>query len=96
MLREWDQKFPGRLENMFSALQNVVPSHLMDRALHPFQTLRATGVPDEDGDKAFDDEPLPVPQRPLTEDSDPGEAGQAPRPAGNETVRRAVIPIAVS
>ena len=96
MLREWDQKFPGRLENMFSALQNVVPSHLMDRALHPFQTLRATGVPDEDGDKAFDDEPLPVPQRPLTEDSDPGEAGQAPRPAGNETARRAVIPIAVS
>jgi tRNA 2-thiocytidine biosynthesis protein TtcA len=26
MLREWDKKYPGRVENMFNALQNVVPS----------------------------------------------------------------------
>ena len=43
-----------------TALQNVVPSHLMDRGLHDFAGLKATGVPDEDGDKAFDDEPLPT------------------------------------
>ena len=30
LLREWDKKYPGRLETMFTALQNVVPSHLMD------------------------------------------------------------------
>jgi tRNA 2-thiocytidine biosynthesis protein TtcA len=30
MLQEWEKKHPGRIENMFSALQNVVPSHLMD------------------------------------------------------------------
>ena len=59
MLREWEKKFPGRVENMFTALQNVVPSHLMDRGLHDFAGIHATGVPDEDGDKAFDDEPLP-------------------------------------
>jgi tRNA 2-thiocytidine biosynthesis protein TtcA len=60
MLREWEKKFPGRVENMATALQNVVPSHLMDRGLHDFAGLKATGVPDEDGDKAFDDEPLPT------------------------------------
>jgi len=60
MLREWEKKFPGRVENMATALQNVVPSHLMDRNLHDFAALQPTGVPDEGGDKAFDDEPLPT------------------------------------
>ena len=60
LLREWDARFPGRLENMFNSLQNVVPSHLMDRNLFPFSTLEATGVPDPDGDKAFDTE-MPSP-----------------------------------
>lgn len=62
LLREWDARFPGRLENMFNSLQNVVPSHLMDRNMFPFGTLEATGVPDPDGDKAFDTEmpTLPV------------------------------------
>ena len=60
LLREWDARFPGRLENMFNSLQNVVPSHLMDRQLFPFGTLEATGVPDPDGDKAFDTE-MPTP-----------------------------------
>jgi len=54
MLREWDKKYPGRVENMFTALQNVVPSHLLDGTLHDFQGLKATGVADENGDKAFD------------------------------------------
>ncbi len=54
MLREWDKKFPGRLENMFTALQNVVPSHLMDRHLHDFAAITATGQADPQGDKAFD------------------------------------------
>jgi tRNA 2-thiocytidine biosynthesis protein TtcA len=56
MLREWDKRFPGRLENMFTALQNVVPSHLMDRQLHNFAEIRATGQADPQGDKAFDPE----------------------------------------
>jgi tRNA(Ile)-lysidine synthase TilS/MesJ len=28
MLRDWDKRYPGRIETMFSAMQNVVPSHL--------------------------------------------------------------------
>ena len=54
MLREWDKKFPGRIENMFSALQNIVPSHLMDGKRHNFKGIKTTGVADADGDKAFD------------------------------------------
>jgi tRNA 2-thiocytidine biosynthesis protein TtcA len=56
MLREWERKHPGRLDNMFNALQNVVKSHLADGTLHDFRNLKVNGVPDEEGDKAFDDE----------------------------------------
>jgi tRNA 2-thiocytidine biosynthesis protein TtcA len=56
MLRAWDKQYPGRVETMFTALQNVAPSHLMDAALHDFRRLKPTGVPDEAGDKAFDPE----------------------------------------
>ena len=61
MLRDWQKKHPGRIENMFAALQNVVPSHLMDATLHDFKNLTATGVPDEGGDKAFDEESFAAP-----------------------------------
>jgi hypothetical protein len=30
-MREWEKKHPGRVENIFSSLSTVVPSHLMDR-----------------------------------------------------------------
>ena len=56
MLRDWDRRFPGRIDNMFTALGNVVPSHLHDRKLYPFTTLRTSGQPDPLGDRAFDDE----------------------------------------
>ena len=59
MLREWEKKHPGRVENMFSALQNTVPSHLMDSAQYDFKSLQPTGVASEDGDKAFDPPTLP-------------------------------------
>jgi tRNA 2-thiocytidine biosynthesis protein TtcA len=56
MLKEWQRKFPGRLDNMLHALQNVVPSHLMDTKLHDFKGLKATGIASPDGDKGFDHE----------------------------------------
>ena len=56
MLREWDRRHPGRVENVFSAMQHVVPSHLADRNLFPFTELQATGVADANGDRAFDDD----------------------------------------
>jgi tRNA 2-thiocytidine biosynthesis protein TtcA len=57
MLREWEKKFPGRVENIFSSLSTVVPSHLMDRSQFNFADLAVTGTPIPDGDIAFDDEP---------------------------------------
>ena len=40
MMQDWDQRYPGRTEAVFSALQNVVPSHLADRELFDFEGLR--------------------------------------------------------
>ena len=40
MMQEWDKKFPGRLETMFTALRNVQPSHLVDNVLYDFQGLQ--------------------------------------------------------
>ena len=58
LMREWERKFPGRVENTFSALSTVVPSHLMDRNLFDFASLKADGIANPDGDIAFDeDEP---------------------------------------
>jgi tRNA 2-thiocytidine biosynthesis protein TtcA len=59
MLREWERQYPGRTDNMFRAMSTVVPSHLADRKLFPFETIQATGVADPQGDRAFDpdDEP---------------------------------------
>jgi len=56
MLREWERRFPGRIDNMAAAMGRITPSHLMDRNLHPFTTLQVTGVAERDGDKAFDDD----------------------------------------
>ena len=63
MIHEWERQYPGRIDNMFTAMGNVVPSHLTDRKLYPFQTLQATGVADTGGDRAFDedDEGCPSP-----------------------------------
>ncbi|MBK6928469.1 MAG: tRNA 2-thiocytidine(32) synthetase TtcA [Comamonadaceae bacterium] len=64
MLKEWEKKYPGRIENMFSALQNIVPSHLMDAKQYDFKGLKVTGVASDDGDKAFDEDTFTVPTLP--------------------------------
>lgn len=63
MLRDWDKRFPGRLETMFTAMCNVVPSHLADPKQFDFVNIRADGVAREDGDKAFDKESFSDPAR---------------------------------
>jgi tRNA 2-thiocytidine biosynthesis protein TtcA len=66
MLRDWERRFPGRLDNMLHALQNVVPSHLADGTLYDYKGLTANGVARDDGDRAFDPEEFaaagPLPQ----------------------------------
>jgi tRNA 2-thiocytidine biosynthesis protein TtcA len=39
MMAEWDARYPGRTESVFSAMQNVVLSHLADNALFDFRGL---------------------------------------------------------
>ena len=55
-LQQWEKKFPGRLDNMFRALQNVAPSHLADAKLFDFQGLTPRDTPIDDGDLVFDAE----------------------------------------
>jgi tRNA 2-thiocytidine biosynthesis protein TtcA len=57
MLREWEKKHPGRLETIFNALGNVVPTHLLDRSLRDFAAIRPMDAPPPDGDLACDDDP---------------------------------------
>lgn len=45
MLQQWDKQNPGRLETIFSAIQNVAPSHLLDEALFDFKQLGASHDP---------------------------------------------------
>jgi tRNA 2-thiocytidine biosynthesis protein TtcA len=54
MLRDWEKRFPGRIESIFNALTRVTPSHLLDRALFDFGAVAATGIASTDGDKATD------------------------------------------
>ncbi|MDN4016312.1 tRNA 2-thiocytidine(32) synthetase TtcA [Zwartia panacis] len=54
MLQEWDKKDPGRAWNVFKALANVTPSHLMDRQLFDFVGLKPDGKINPQGDTAFD------------------------------------------
>jgi tRNA 2-thiocytidine biosynthesis protein TtcA len=61
LMREWEKKFPGRVDNIFAALSTVAPSHLMDRKLFDFAGLAPTGIADANGDIAFDDEPCATP-----------------------------------
>jgi len=63
MLRDWERRFPGRVQNTFNALARIVPSHLMDAALFDFRGLRPAGVPDPAGDVAFDDESCEEPSQ---------------------------------
>jgi tRNA 2-thiocytidine biosynthesis protein TtcA len=70
MIAEWDKKFPGRSWNVFGALSRVVPTHLMDKDLCDFAGLKASGIADEAGDKAFDPDAFAEPSPPFPEDDE--------------------------
>ncbi len=40
MLTGWDKQFPGRLETIFSSLQNIAPSQMADHGLFDFAGLQ--------------------------------------------------------
>jgi len=44
LFMEWDQHYPGRVQNIFNALCRVTPSHLLDRELFDFGSLTVSNV----------------------------------------------------
>lgn len=54
MLTNWERQYPGRSQTIFSAMQNVKPSHLLDGSLFDFKDMQLGAKVDE-GDVAFDD-----------------------------------------
>jgi len=60
MLRDWDKRYPGRIETMFSAMQNIVPSHMADTTLFDFKAVTHGSPVVEGGDLAFDRDTLPT------------------------------------
>ncbi|MDP4537396.1 tRNA 2-thiocytidine(32) synthetase TtcA [Alkalimonas collagenimarina] len=67
MMQDWDKRFPGRIETMFQALQNVVPSHLADTSLFNFAGLTHADKHFA-ADTAFDSVTIALPQ--STDESD--------------------------
>ena len=55
MLAAWEREYPGRSQTIFTAMQNVVPSHLMDSELFDFKGIRS-GQHVAEGDVVFDQE----------------------------------------
>jgi tRNA 2-thiocytidine biosynthesis protein TtcA len=62
MLNEWHEQFPGRIESMFTAMQNVVPSHLCDSNLFDFANINSDSGIINGGDTAFDEVAVETPQ----------------------------------
>lgn len=46
LLQQWEKGNPGRLESMFTAMSNVVPSHLLDKSLYDFSKLERVNSAD--------------------------------------------------
>jgi len=43
MLQHWDKQFPGRLETIFTSMQNIQPSQMADKQLFDFLALSRQG-----------------------------------------------------
>jgi tRNA 2-thiocytidine biosynthesis protein TtcA len=54
MLNKWELQYPGRSQTIFTAMQNIKPSHLMDSSLFDFKSIKVGDVVEE-GDVAFDE-----------------------------------------
>ncbi|NOU00459.1 MAG: tRNA 2-thiocytidine(32) synthetase TtcA [Gallionella sp.] len=53
MLAEWERQYPGRTQTIFTAMQNVAPTHLLDENLFDFRNM-LLGQKVAEGDIAFD------------------------------------------
>lgn len=53
MLGDWERQYPGRSQTIFTAMQNIVPSHLLDSNQFDFKHIQMDGSI-TDGDIVFD------------------------------------------
>ena len=71
MLNTWDRQYPGRLETMFSAMQNITLSHLCDPKLFDFKGIKhGQALEGIEGDTAFDEQNITPMQFDEEEQSD--------------------------
>jgi tRNA 2-thiocytidine biosynthesis protein TtcA len=66
MLADWERKYPGRIESIFTSLKNVSASQLADAALFDFpglDRLRAAAPPPPGADNAAQPDSAPVAAR---------------------------------
>ncbi len=66
MLNDWNKNHPGRIESMFTAMKNVVPSHMCDNELFDFKNITKDSGIINGGDTAFDQESIPTIQKEVT------------------------------
>ena len=68
MLNGWSEQFPGRIESMFTAMQNIVPSHMCDSNLFDFKSIDSNSGIINGGDTAFDEVVIETPKDLSTKD----------------------------
>lgn len=64
MLASWEKQYPGRIDNIFGALQKVSPSQLADKNIFDFVNLQLTRT----GEPAEDDESCAITPIPTSPD----------------------------
>jgi len=83
MLQEWERKFPGRTNTIFSALGSLVPEHLLDPRQFDFQSLGAKGKPRSDW---LDSEPAEQGGDPIMATVSVEDLKQTLRKAANSSI----------
>jgi len=83
MLAEWERKFPGRTNSIFSALADVVPEHLLDPRQFDFRSLGAKDQPRTDW---LDSEPAESESDPILATVSVDELKQSLRKTSNSSI----------
>jgi tRNA 2-thiocytidine biosynthesis protein TtcA len=65
MLNQWEKTNPLWVRSMVAAMQNVVPSHMMDRSLFDFAHFSSNDQRVAEGDRLFDAQDPPAPQQSI-------------------------------
>jgi tRNA 2-thiocytidine biosynthesis protein TtcA len=88
LMREWEKRFPGRVDQIFAAMSRVTPSHLMDPRRYDFVNLNsAAAQPLEEGDRLFDeDESASATQLTQFADADESKLPASTLPNGLRTI----------